>query len=121
MYLSKKDINNIRGAIRQSYHISEHYKGFIKLRRIEIPNYRKDGTRANRDSVRYKCDSCQELVSGTNMDVDHIVPIGSFKSLDEIESFVKKVYCSYDNLQILCGECHRHKTNMDRDFSRLVF
>jgi 5-methylcytosine-specific restriction endonuclease McrA len=55
------------------------------------------------------------------MDVDHIVPIGSFKALDEVEAFVKRVYCSYDNLQILCDPCHREKTNMDRDYSRIIF
>lgn len=121
MELSKKDINNIRGAIRQSYHMSEHYKTYITTRRIEIPRYKKNGERAKKDFVKYECDSCKELVSGGFMDVDHIIPIGSFTSLDQVESFVKRVYCSYDNLQVLCDTCHNHKTAEDRDFSRIIF
>ena len=121
MNYSKKDINNIRGAIRQAYHMSDHYKGFLSTRRIELPRYKKDGSRAKRDYVRYQCDCCKEMTSGTNIDVDHIDPIGSFKSLDDIERFIKKVYCSWDNLQILCDVCHQEKTNMDRDYSRVIF
>ena len=121
MKYSKKDINNIRGAIRQAYHMSDHYKGFIATRRIELPKYKKDGSRAKRDSIRYQCDSCKELVPGTNMDIDHITPIGSFKCISEIHAFVSKVYCAYDNLQVLCDNCHREKTNMDRDYSKVHF
>ena len=121
MKLSKKDINNIRGAIRQSYHMSEYYKSFLTTRRIEIPKYKKDGSRAKRDHVRFECDYCKELFQGAQVDVDHISPIGSFKCLSEIHAFITKVYCAYDNLQILCDKCHREKTNMDRDWSRVLF
>lgn len=121
MKLSKKDINNIRGAIRQSYHMSEHYKSFLTTRRIEVPRYRKDGSRAKRDYVKFQCDYCKELVSGSCMDVDHISPIGSFKCLSEIHTFITKVYCAHDNLQILCDSCHREKTNLDRDYSKVHF
>jgi 5-methylcytosine-specific restriction endonuclease McrA len=120
-YYSKKDINNIRSMLRQAYHMSDHYKGFLQTRRLELPQYKKDGSRSKRDAVRYQCDCCKELVSGTNIDVDHIDPIGSFKSLDEIERFIKRVYCSWDNLQILCVHCHAAKTSMEMDFRRVVF
>ena len=119
--LSKKDINNIRGAIRQAYHMSDHYKGFLATKRLEIPRYKKDGTRSKQDAVRYECVCCKELVMGSNIDVDHIEAIGSFKSLDEIEGFVKRVYCAWSNLQILCDRCHQDKTNMERDYSKILF
>ena len=121
MNLSKKDINNIRGALRQSYHMSEHYRGFLELRRLELPRFKKNGDRTKRDSVKYECDACKELFSGTQIDVDHNIPLGSFKSLDEIKSFIKRLYCDYENLQILCEYCHKHKTLLDNQFTRLVF
>lgn len=121
MNLSKHDINLIRGAIRQAYHMSDHYKGFLETRRIEVPRYKKDGTEAKRSYVRYQCDCCKELVSGDFMDVDHIIPIGSFKTLQEVDKFVSRVYCSWDNLQILCDPCHNAKTAQDRDYSKIIF
>jgi len=121
MELSKKDINNIRGALRQSYHMSEHYRSFLELHRLEIPRFKKNGERYKRDRVKYACEECKELFSSTQIDVDHKIPLGSFKSLDEIEAFIKRLYCDYENLQILCEYCHRHKTLLDNQFTRLVF
>ena len=121
MILSKKDINLIRGALRQAYHMSDHYKAFLTSRRLEIPKYRKDGTRAKRDAIRYQCDYCREIFPQSCIDVDHKIPIGRFSELEEIGEFAARMYCSYDNLQILCNECHNEKTRRDRDYSRIIF
>ena len=121
MILSKKDIDLIRGALRQAYHMSDHYKAFLESRRLEIPKYRKNGSRALRDAVRYQCDYCKDIFPQSDIDIDHKIPIGKFNSLDEISDFAARVYCSYDNLQVLCGECHNEKTRRDRDYSKLVF
>ena len=39
--------------------------------------------------------------------VDHIEPVGSFTDWD---TYVRKLFCSEDNLQLLCKECHNRKT-----------
>ena len=39
--------------------------------------------------------------------VDHVKPIGELKDWN---SWITKLFCSANNLQVLCLECHRAKT-----------
>ena len=42
-----------------------------------------------------------------NVHVDHIEPVGSYKDWN---TYIEKLFCSEDNLQILCLACHKEKT-----------
>ena len=123
MNYSRKDINNIKGALRQAYHMSDHYRTFLQSHRIEIPKYKKNGDRAKRDIIRYKCEECLELYSGLDVHVDHIEPIQAMGRLeiDTVGELVSRLYCSYDNLQLLCTSCHDEKTSAEREYFKLVF
>lgn len=120
---SKKDIaklkNAIRSEIRRSFSRSEHYKEFLKLHRIEWKN-------GNRKRVSYKCKACTKLFSSKDIQVDHIVPIGNgvYEGIEDAKRFAELVYCSYDNLQILCKECHKVKSKeeqSEKSYHNVIF
>ncbi len=123
MDISKKDYNlcknAVRSAIRKSFSRSEHYKGFLKLHRIETHV-------GKRFRVFYKCNECEGLCPQNQINVDHINPIGKgvYNGIEDAKSFYELVYCPYSNLQILCKECHSLKTkreNKSPSFSNMIF
>ena len=57
----------------------------------------------------WQCAHClQWKKNEKDMEVDHIIEIGSFKG--DWNIFVPKIYASQDNLQCLCITCHMKKT-----------
>ena len=99
--------------------VSDYYKGFIKSRRIEW----KQGKRKR---VSYRCDICSKLYPLPNMQVDHIVPIGKgvYNDIEDAKRFYSFVYCSWDNLQHACKQCHKEKTkreNKSPSFHNAIF
>lgn len=67
----------------------------------------KKNKKSGRLAKHYKCAICSSEFTSTNVQVDHIVPIG--KGLDWNE-FIEKLFCEKDNLQVLCKLCHKEKT-----------
>ena len=63
----------------------------------------------------YKCANCKKLFTTTNVQEDHINPIVDpvvgFVSWD---SFVERLFCPAENLQVLCKPCHEIKTQAER-------
>lgn len=112
--ISKKDKakakNSVQSAIRQSFARSDYYKAYLEQYRVEWYS-------GKRKRVSYKCHKCSELRSKPDINVDHIIPIGNgaYTGLQDAEHFYKLVYCSYDNLQILCKDtCHKEKTALEK-------
>lgn len=62
---------------------------------------------SGRDAKHYHCSSCKRAYPQKQVQVDHIVPIG--KGLDW-NTFIEKLFCERDNLQVLCKTCHKRKT-----------
>lgn len=125
MEISKKDYNlcksSIRAAIRKSFSRSEHYKNFLKSKRVEWrePNGRK--------RVSYLCENCLILHPIGKINVDHKVSIGRgvFEAIEDTKLFYDLVYCDYSNLQILCRDrCHKEKTkkeNKENSYHNALF
>lgn len=113
-FIDKKDLTAIRSALRQAF-IRSKYKGeFLKTRRIESPTFKKDGTLGKKIAVNYKCECCFSLIKIDQVNVDHIEAVGSFKDIREFYDFFMRIFCSFDNLQVLCKPCHKRKTRFDR-------
>ena len=111
--VSKKDKNlcknAVRSAIRQTFTRSDHYKEFLQSKRIEW-------FKGKRKRVSYRCEDCQELFSSTEINVDHIQPIGKgvYEEIRDAEAFYDLVFCDHSNLQILCKTCHKKKSAHER-------
>lgn len=61
----------------------------------------------------YKCASCQKYYNGDEIQVDHIIPVGTLKSSDDLKGFVERLFCEVDQLQVLCSSCHDKKSKID--------
>lgn len=46
-----------------------------------------------------------------NVFVDHINPVGKFIDWN---TFIEKLFCGEENLQVLCLECHKKKTKQEK-------
>jgi 5-methylcytosine-specific restriction endonuclease McrA len=55
------------------------------------------------------CGSAYFLQDGF-LEVDHIIPVGE---TDNLREFIGALYCSQDNLQAVCIDCHDRKTALD--------
>lgn len=63
----------------------------------------------------YKCASCSSLFKQSEVQVDHIKPAGSLKSFDDLPSFVERLFCGVEGLQVLCSLCHDIKTKQEKN------
>ena len=128
--ISKKDYNKcknaIRATIRQQFARSDHYKEFIDKHRVEWKEklISENFKVSYRKRVSYRCQCCGELFSKGEINVDHIKPIGTgvLNTIQDTYEFYMKVYCSHENLQILCKDkCHKNKTKNENYYNKLKF
>jgi 5-methylcytosine-specific restriction endonuclease McrA len=121
-YINKKDYNKckngIKSEIRKQFSRSEYYKKFLDDRKVIWTQkcISENFSVSRRRRVSWKCEKCLELYSRKDINVDHIKPIGRgvATEIESIPDFFQLVYCSYDNLQILCKECHKKKTKREQ-------
>lgn len=100
----------IRSALRQaSSRWPPKYETAQKARRaFEGPG---------RQRWEYQCAKCKEWFPQKQISVDHIKPVGTLKDFDDLPAFVSNLFCSVDNLQILCDQCHGIKSNEEKKAS----
>lgn len=110
----------IRGALRRTFSRSPIIREVLFKVRREIPKYNKDGSRAKKDAVQYKCNVCATYVGSTMVSVDHINPVVSVtEGFIDFNTFILRLFCDASNLQVVCDSCHNTKTQAER-ISRLL-
>ena len=76
---------------------------------------KKLNKKTKRMAEHYKCAACGKEYAGKDVNVDHILPVvcpkDGFVNWDE---YIRRMYCSKDNLQVLCSDCHTKKTAEER-------
>jgi len=55
----------------------------------------------------YECNVCKGLFPSEETSVDHIIPLGTFTTYDNL---INALFCEVDNLQLLCNSCHDAKS-----------
>lgn len=91
--------------------------------KYECLNAAKTEKKVNEASGRiaqhYKCSSCKNEFTSKNVQVDHIKPVidpkKGFISWDE---YIDRMFCETKNLQVLCTECHKVKTQKEKEISK---
>lgn len=63
---------------------------------------------------QYRCALCSKYHPLKNVEVDHKVPAGSLKNMDDLPGFVERLFCPADKLQVVCKPCHKKKTAKER-------
>ena len=126
--------SQIRSALRRTFSRSPIVQEVKKSTRSEHPQYNKDGSLAKKPAVRYKCAECCELFPGNAVAVDHISPVINIDdTFQDWNQFIDKLFCSPENLQVLCSyklkdkhkfdgtpSCHHVKTQEERQLRKLA-
>lgn len=99
----------VRGQLRRSWN-----RHPVKHLYLQSKRYKKKNEKG-RETWHVDCENCLQTFKQAATQVDHIEPSGSFKRDEDIERFVKRLYfVTFEDLQILCKECHLDKTYYER-------
>ena len=75
-------------------------------RKYEGPNVRQ--------KFEYQCAHCQAYWPQKEVSVDHIVPVGTLRTWEDIAPFCQRLFVGEDQLQVLCDTCHNKKTQEEK-------
>lgn len=68
-----------------------------------------------RQKKEYKCAKCNKWFKRTEVDIDHIIEVGSLKNSKDLAQFLENLTPEDPKrFQILCKPCHKQKTNDSR-------
>lgn len=105
----KKAISVVRGAIRQAW-----MKSPTKLAYLYSKTY-PDMNPATRTKWLVDCECCGGSFKTTDVEVDHIQGCNAFSTVEQFEDYFRTILLAgFDDLQILCKECHAIKTLQDK-------
>jgi hypothetical protein len=102
-------MGKIRSALRN---ISRWWKPFaIALKNASHTSYVGKAKR-----VMYLCASCNKLHGRKNVEVNHMIPLGSLKSYADLPGFCERLFVEdISHLEVLCKECHKEETARQRE------
>ena len=110
----------IRGAIRRVFVRSPQLQETLKKGRKDEVAHNKDGSVSKKKDVYYKCAVCGKWCKRKRISVDHIVPVvDPDVGFVDWNTFVDRLFCSAENLQILCDDCHTEKTKKERAIKKI--
>jgi 5-methylcytosine-specific restriction endonuclease McrA len=76
---------------------------------------KKVNKKTNKLANHYKCASCRQLFTSTDVQVDHISPVvDPVKGFVSWDVFIDRLFCEEDNYQVLCKPCHAEKTKAEK-------
>ena len=71
----------------------------------------KINSKTGRMSAHYTCNLCKHEFPTKDVQVDHIEPVVDPKiGFVSWDSFISRLFCDKENLQVLCKPCHLNKT-----------
>jgi len=74
---------------------------------------KRKNSKTGRMAQHYRCAGCGEEFVATEIEVDHIIPIASTDGFTTWDTFIERLFCDSDNLQVLCKACHKEKTKRE--------
>lgn len=96
----------VRSALRQAF---RYWK--------PITQAKQDARRAKKNGGRqkweYQCNHCYLWFKGDEVEVDHIIPVGSLKCKEDLVQFLDNLTAE-EGYQVLCKPCHNIKTSEER-------
>lgn len=114
--ITPRDRGLLKGAVRRVFSRSELRqkvveKALIKHEDLSRPRVKRWG----------KCAECKQPTPKSYLVVDHIDPVVELNRSFEDMSFdelIDRMWCSIDNLQALCDNCHKVKTKAEQKLRR---
>lgn len=66
-------------------------------------------------AMHYRCNACKALFPSKGIQVDHIQPVvDPKKGFVSWDVYVDRLFCEKEKLQLLCKECHKEKTALEK-------
>ena len=62
---------------------------------------------------QYTCACCGETFGNKDVELNHIIPVGSLKTFEDLSGFAERLFCEQDGFEVLCKPCHLKKTKED--------
>lgn len=97
----------VRSSLRSGF---RYWKPIVQCK---INSRRKNKGKDKRLKWEYKCNDCKKWFKDKEVQVDHIIPVGSLKSEDDLVEFLRRL-TTETGFQVLCLECHKKKTLSER-------
>ena len=84
------------------------------MQQAKVEARRKNQSENKRLSWEFQCKECTEWFPDKEVQIDHIVPVGSLRCAEDLIGFVERL-TPEDGFQVLCVPCHQIKTNAERE------
>lgn len=65
------------------------------------------------------CNICKDNFDRTEIDVDHIYPIVNLDGFSDWNTYIERLFCNVNELQVLCKPCHYLKTQAEKDEKKI--
>ena len=62
----------------------------------------------------FQCQTCQDWFARKDIEVDHIEPCGSLRTLGDLQGFVSRLFCEIAGLRVSCTTCHKARHDAER-------
>lgn len=108
----------IRSALRRTFSRSPIVREVMQDGRRERQINKKDGTPAKRPRVEFQCSECKGWFMGKDVQVDHKEPVVPITGYTDWNTFITRLFCAKENLEILCKPDHKIKTKEEGDARR---
>ena len=77
---------------------------------------KKVNAKTGRVAEHYECFTCKEAFPAKEVQVDHIAPVVDPKvGFVDWDTFISRLFCEAENLQVLCKPCHLAKTKLEKE------
>lgn len=87
----------------------------------EAKTEKKINTKTSRLAQHYRCNACKGEFPSKEVQVDHKVPvIDPEQGFISWDVYISRLFCNKSNLQILCVDCHKIKTQQEKKSPRLT-
>jgi hypothetical protein len=85
----------------------------------EAKTEKKINSKTGRLAQHFRCNWCKIDFPNSEVQVDHIEPVVDPKEgFTTWDKFISRLYCSKENLQVLCKECHDIKTKKEKEVKK---
>ena len=105
----------LRGQLRQVWSDYPARVEFKENKCIPVTEEMRDKYGLHRQTKKAaQCVFCNGWFAKSKLEVDHIVQVGSMRSMDEVEQFIMGLLCSPQNMQLTCKACHKVKSYSEK-------
>lgn len=75
-----------------------------------------ENKKTGRIASHYLCAECKGHFPNKEIQVDHILPVvDPKKGFISWDVFIERLFCTKENLQVLCLKCHKEKSKQERE------